>query len=316
MDRTEIDKLLRKMDGELNGDPEHDADVMHEWAERYRGDPDAEPLFMEIGRRLADLIMEEEGDLPLEIYNDMVETADEDYREACALIEEKQYEDALHKLLVLTAVIREYPLAEGTDWMDFNSFLDSLVYQDLYSEEIGDNEIGRHPMHPARILYTCGSLLIEMDRAEEALEPLEMLVSFDPVCPAYLFELGEAYKRTGRIKDAFENALWALSCAQNRADMARCYRDLAYCFAENNEFENAMIFNMMSLHFQSSRQAESEIAWIRKKAGIDPAAFSSEMIMQRCAEMGIPVGISETVQQNIDFLKTVMPGSGADEERD
>ena len=40
------------------------------------------------------------------------------------------------------------------------------------------------------------------------------------------------------------------------------------------------------------------------------------MIMQRCAEMGIPVGISETVQQNIDFLKTVMPGSGADEERD
>ena len=312
MDQNEFEKLIKQMESELNNDPEHDADVMHEWAERYRGVPDAEPFFNEVSRRLISLIIEEEGDLPEEIFSDMVETADEDFEEACRLIKEKQYEDALHKLLVLTAVIRAYPLPEGTDWMDFNSYLDSLVYQDLYNDEIGEKEIGRHPMHPAKILYTCGSLLIEMDRAEEALEPLEMLVSFDPVCPKYLFELGEAYKRTGQLKDAFENALWGLTCAQNRADLARCYRDMAYCLAENSEYEDAVMFNLLSLHFQSTRQAEAEIAWIRKKAGVDPAGFSTEKIMQRCNELGIPVGISETVQQNIDFMNTVMKDLSGD----
>ena len=307
MDLDEVNKIMAKIETELTGDPDQDMDILNEWGERYRGDPDAEPLLLEIGKRLFRLAMDEEGSLPDEIYQDMVETADEDYEEACELIRKHQYEEALSKLLVLSEVIRIYPLPEGTIWMDFDSYLDALNFQDYYADSIGDREIGRHPMHPAKMLFTAGSLLIEMDRAEEAVGILERLLELDPVCPRYLFELGEAYKRTGQIKEAAENALYSLSCAATRVDLARGYRDLAYCLSETGAYEDAVMLYLLSLRYEASRQAQSELAWIRKKAGISADGYNDASILQRCGELGIPVDISETVKGNIEFLKT-MPG--------
>lgn len=302
MDEEELNKILEQIESELNGTPEHDAEVLNKWGEQYRGDPDAEELMEEISMKLVRLIMDEEGDMPLQVFEAIAETADEDYEESCQLIEEKQYEEALSKLLVLSAVARIYPLSEDYVWTDFNSYLDSLVYQDYFAEEIGTREIVRHPMHPGKILYTCGSLLIEMNRAEEAMEVLETLLDLDPVCPKYLCELGEAYKRTGRIRDAYDIAKWALLCASDRAELARCYRDLGYCFSETGAFEDAMMLYMLSLRFQSSRLAEAEITWIQKRAGIKPDQFPYKKIIQRCEELEIPVGLSETVKDNIAFL--------------
>ena len=313
MNEAEINEIIKKIEREMTGDPEKDLEIWNEGGERYRGQPGSEPLLHEIGRRMFDIAMKEDGDLAQEIFDDMVETADDDYDEACSLIDRGKYDDALGKLLVLTALIRAYPLPEETIWMDFASYLDSLVYMDYYSEEIGDREIGRHPMHPGRMLYTCGSLLIEMNRAEEALEPLEMLVSLDPVCPKYLFELGEAYKRLGRLQDAYDNARYALQCASNRVELARGYRDLAYCLTEAEEYEDAVMLYLMSLQFQSSRSAEAELQWIRKKTGINAEDYTEEMIKECCQKLDLPVEISEVVQKNIELLD-ILSSSSDDQE--
>ena len=305
MDEAELNEILQKIESEMTGDPERDADILNDWGERYREQPGSEPLLQEIGRRLFQLVIDEDPELTQEIFDDMVSTADEDYAEACRLIEEKQYDEAIGKLQVLAALARAYPLSEGSVWTDFNSFLDSLVYQDYFSEKIGEREIARHPMHPAHMLYTLGSLLIEMGQAEEAVEPLGMLLALDPVCPKYLFELGEAYKRTGQMQEAYDNAKWALMCASNRSELARAYRDLAFCFSETGAYEDAVMLNLLSLQYQSSRHAEAEIAWIHKQSGISSEGFSYETITERCRELNIPVGISETVQQNIDFLQMI-----------
>ena len=303
MDETELNEILKKIESELTGDPERDVEILDSWGEKYRGQPGSDPLLQEIGRRLFELITKEDPELPVQIYNDMVETADEDYAEACRLIEAQQYEEALGKLLVLQSLVRHYPLSDDMVWTDFSSDLDSLVYQDYFAEEIGNREIARHPMHPAPMLYTLGSLLIEMNRAEEAKEPLEMLFSLDPVCPKYIFELGEAYKRTGQFQDAYNNAMWVLQCASNRPELARAYRDLAFSLSESGAFEDAVILYMLSLHYQASRHAETEIAWIRTKTGISVDGYNFDTITNRCRELNIPIGISETVQQNIDFLQ-------------
>lgn len=298
-------KLIEQIESELNGDPEHDADVLDEWAQRYRSDPDAGRLMEAIAHRLVEIIMEEEGDLPQQIFDDMVETADDDFHDALDLIEEKQYEEALNKLLVLTEVIRHYPLPEGTVWKDFSSYLESLVYQDYYSEEIGGREVGRHPMHPAPILYTCGSLLIEMEHAEEARDVLELLCDLDPVSPKYLFELSEAYKRTGQLQDAYDTSLWALKCATDRSELSRGYRDLAYCLTEVKQFEDAVMLYLLSQRYQATRQAEAEIIWIKKNTGLTVDGYNEQAITERCKELNIPVGISETVRMNMDFLNMI-----------
>ena len=311
MNETELNEIMRKIESEMTGVPEQDADILNEWGDRYRGQSDSEPLLREIARRLFDLVLQEDGDMPQEIYNDMVESAEVDYAEACRLIDQGKYDDAADKLLVLSEVISIYPLPEDTDWKDFASYLDSLIYMDYFSEEIGDREIGRHPMRPGHILYTCGSLLIEMNRAEEALKPLEMLVSLDPVCPKYLFELGEVYKRLGRLQDAYDTAMAALYCASSRTELARSYRDLAYCLTEAEEYEDAVKLFLLSLRYQSTRHAEAELQWIRKKSGVNAENYDEASILECCKRLEIPVGISETVQKNMDLLDMLSP-SGDD----
>ena len=305
MKESEVKRIISEIESKLTGDAEKDAEIWNEYGERYRGEPGSEILLSEIARRIFALASEEDNELLEDIYQDMVETADEDYADACRLIEQHQYDEAIGKLLVLCEVIRFYPLPEETVWMDFDSFLDAMVFQDLYQEEIGEREIGRHPMHPARILFTTGSLLIEMERAEEAAEILQRLVSYDPVCPRYLFELGEAYKRTGQYKEAAQNALWELSCAHTREELARGYRDLAYCLTETGSYEDAVMVYLLSLHYEFSQHAQAEIAWIRKKTGISTDGYNDRSILKRCEELNIPTEISETVLNNQKFLKMI-----------
>ena len=248
-------------------------------------------------------MVEEDPDLPQQIFNNMVETADEDYEEAIRLIDQHQYDEALGKLLVLSEVIHNYPLSEDTIWMDFDRRLDAMIFQDYYQESIGEREIARHPMHPAHMLFTTGSLLIEMNRPEEAVEILQRLIEYDPVCPRFLFEMGEAYKRTEQLKEAVQTALWALSCASKPEELARAYRDIAYCLSETGEYEDAVMLYMLSLRYQASRHAEAEIAWIQKKSGVSALGYNSETIRKRCAELNIPIGIDDTVKRNIELLK-------------
>lgn len=315
MEEAEIRKILDEIENELNNDPDHDLEILNSRDERYREKADVQPLRNETNHRI-NKTEKEEKEMSQGKLNETLASVNEEFEQACLLIDRHEYEDALKILLELTEVIRAFPLPDGMIWMDFSSYLDALVFQDYYSKIVGDQEIRRHPLHPARILYTCGGLLIETGRTEEALDPLEMLAAVDPVCPKYLFELGEAYKRTGNLQDAYEIAFQALACASTRTELARCYRDLGYCLGESGEYEDAMMLYILSLRYQSSRQAEAEIAWIQKKSGISPNQFSYERILQRCEELEIQVGISDTVQENLKFLEMISPDDEAEDAED
>ena len=147
MDEAEIKKIIDEIEKELTGDPEHDIEVLNSWGERYREKPDSEQLLQEIGMRMFDLYISEDPDEPQRIFDDMVETADEDYEEACRLIEQKRYDEAEAKLAVLTEVIKAYPLSDDAVWTDFTSYLEGMVFQDYFSESIGDREVRRVPVH-------------------------------------------------------------------------------------------------------------------------------------------------------------------------
>ena len=135
--------------------------------------------------------------------------------------------DALNALASILEILKDFPLPDSCVWMDFNSLLDGMVFQDYYQEEIAGREIMRHPLHPASSLYRYGHLLKGMGLYEEALEPLSMLVALDPVCPEYMMELCEVYKQTGNLQDAYDGALWTLGCASTPEQMAAIERALA-----------------------------------------------------------------------------------------
>lgn len=288
---------LETLHSTLNGSADHDRAVLEQWLEQYRGQPEAEPLLREVGRLLFQ--MDEAGNTQL-VRQVQAEQAFSAAREQMA---RGAYEEALQTLAPAVAELDSFSLSGDCLWMDFHSLLDGLLYQDYFREEIAGREIRRHPMKPGKYLYAYGSLLIETGQAGEALKPLERLVSLDPVCPKYLFELGEAYKRTGRLRDAFETAQWALSCASSHEEAARCYRDMAYCLAESGEYEDAALLCQLSLKFRASPRAEEELTWIAAKTGRPRQELGEEELLARCGRLGIPVGLSETVLENLKILQ-------------
>ena len=52
MNQEQLKELVEQLEQERNGDKEHDREVLMRWLENYRGDEDAEPLLMELGRQL------------------------------------------------------------------------------------------------------------------------------------------------------------------------------------------------------------------------------------------------------------------------
>ena len=234
---------------------------------------------------------------------DIVSAVNKDYDDACVLIDQQRYEEARQLLLPLVEKIRDFPLSEDTDWKDFERLPDALVYSACFGDADAGRKLVIHPLHPARILFTLGSLLIEMGRPDEALEPLQMLLVYDPVCPKYLFELGDAYKRVGMVHDAYSSASWALSFAANDEELARCYRDLGYCLAEMGSYEDAAMLNLLSLRYRLSRHAQEELDWLRKNHGVSADNFSEEMIRSRCGELGIQIGMSDVMRIIVSTLE-------------
>ena len=309
MKKEEIKKIIEEMERELNGDADHDLDVLARLSLRYSETEGAEELLTELERRMQELEEQKEFDEPMPTVEQLADDVALFYKKACNLIEAGSYDQAAEILEHLTDLVREFPLSNDFVWTDFTSFLEGLVYQDEYRHFIGDREIVRHPLKPGKLLFTYGSLLIEMGRATDAVEPLQMLFELDPVCPKYLFELGEAYKRIGHLNDAYDIALKAAGCAANHADLARAYRDLAYCLSETGAFEDSAMLYKLSLEYQPSGHAENELAWIKEKSGISADNFSLKEIQDRCAALEIPIGLSETVRNNIAFLSAFQKDS-------
>ena len=52
-------------------------------------------------------------------------------------------------------------------------------------------------------------------------------------------------------------------------------------------------------------------AWIQRKSGITPDRFNDEKIRQRCEELEVQIGLSETVRSNIALLKKVAGSGGS-----
>lgn len=306
--------LIEQMYREMNGNKEHDRAVLEEWADKYRMSSEAKLVLKEIGVALFRLDKEDIRVLTEEFLIKAREKLKLILADAKTMIATGKYEAALEILRPAVERVDEIPLPEDSVWMDFDRFLDILVFQDYFADEIGDREIRRHPAQPAELLYTYGSLLIAMGHAEEALEPLTQLISLDPVSPRYLFELGEAYKRSGDYQSAYETALLALACAANKEELARCYRDMAFCLSESEAYLDALSLYKLSFRYQASQQAEDEMAWISRKTGLSPSACGEKEISACCARRGISAAMSQTVRENIALLEQLMPSRAAEKE--
>ncbi len=302
MNTVEYERLLLQLHGELTGEAQQDRAVLLQWADRYKGNTEAGPLLREIGRML--FVLDEETIAPLtqDFLDEALTRSDQIHAEAAKLMQEERYEAAAEILGAAVEEMTDVALPSDSVWMDFHSFLDGLLFEDYFSEEIDGREVRRHPLRPARLLRTYGEVLSQLNRYHEATMILERLTSLDPVCSEDLCALADAYLCTDRTEDAWDTACWALLCASTHEEAARCYLLLALCRGEEEDWENAAVLLQKSLRVQPTSEAEAVLADIESQAGRS-FDFTNDDINRRCEAMDVPTGRSEAVEQNLAFLE-------------
>ena len=304
MNTVEYERLLLQLQGELTGKPQQDRVILLQWADRYKGNTEAGPLLREIGRTLFALDEETVAPLTREYLDEALARSDQVHAEAVKLMQEERYEAAAELLAAAAEEMTDAALPSDSVWMDFHSFLDGLLFEDYFSEEIDGREVRRHPLRPARLLRTYGEVLSELERHHEAAMILERLTALDPVCPEYLCALADAYLCTDRAESAWETACWALLCASTHEEAAQCYLLLALCRGEEEDWENAAVLLKKSLRVYPTEDGEEILADIEAQAG-QRFEFTDEEINRRCEAMEVPIGRSETVEQNLAFLEQI-----------
>ena len=230
----------------------------------------------------------------------------EDCNRAIGLIKSGMPEKGLNLLKNLAMRIRAFPLSEEIMWTDFHSLLDGLLFEEYCQSEIQGREIVRHPLKPASILYTCGTLLVEYGQTKEALEVLNDLIMLDPVCPMYLFELTDCHKRLGNWEKAMSISRFALLCASTEEEFARCCRDIAFCLGETGEAEAAIMLYLFSLTHEDSEHAKNEIIYLGNTYNISPESIMELSMSEVLQELEIPEGICETVIESQKLLETTL----------
>ncbi len=306
MNTVEYERLLLQLHGELTGEAQQDRAVLLQWADRYKGNTEAGPLLREIGRML--FVLDEETIAPLtqDFLDEALTRSDQIHAEAAKLMQEERYEAAAEILGAAVEEMTDVALPSDSVWMDFHSFLDGLLFEDYFSEEIDGREVRRHPLRPARLLRTCGDALVFLERYDEAVPVLERLTGLDPVCAEDLCTLADAYLCADRAEDAWDTAGWALFCASTNEEAAQCYLLLALCRSETEDWENAAVLLRKSLLVSPSEEAEAVLAELEAQTGIK-ADFTKEEIDRRCEAMEVPTGRSEAVELNLAFLEQFNP---------
>lgn len=312
MNREEYTRLAEQLRSELTGEQDRDRATLMEWAERYRGSEEAGPLLHEIGLLLFHLDEEVTAPLTEGFLDELLEQTEAALARAEAEMEVGRYEQAAAILAPAAKEIDGFPLRDDTVWTDYHSFLDGLLYEDYFSEEIDGREVRRHPLRPARLLQTYGEALMQLEQFDKAVQILEGLVALDPVCPERLCMLAEAYLTVGQTQDAWDSLCWALLCASEPEEAARCYLLLAACLIRDGNPADAVVLLQKSLRVGPSPEAEEALAELAKQMGTIPA-HSADELNRRCGELDVPTGRSEIVEQNLAFLQAVLKEEEAPE---
>ena len=252
--------------------------------------------------------LDEEDTVPLTqgFLDEAVARMEQTLSEAQDLMAAGKPEEAVEVLVPAAEDLEDFPLSEDSVWTDFHSFLDGLLFEDYFSEEIDGREVRRHPLRPAELLRTYAEDLVWLERYEEAVPILERLTALDPVCAEDLCALTDVYLCSDRAEDAWDTAVWALLCASTHEEAARCYLLLAVCRGEAEDWEDAAVLLTKSLLVQDTEEAAAMLTEVRRAAG-QVFAFTAEEVNRRCEALEVPIGRSEAVELNLAFLEQFNP---------
>ena len=290
----DFEEIMKQITGGLSGDYESDIKYLKEQGEKYRNNEYGTEILRAIGRMIYDLIPEgKKAELENALGKDGM-GFDAALEEVRFNIYKKNHDKALKLIENMVKKYEDMNLFRSdnvSEYFCFKEPMEEIIYSHYKKSE---KDIRRSPVNYAEMFLLYGSLLVDMQRIEDAVVALEKAVRWNPINAKIAFEYTETFKIRGMIEDFGKYTREIFKYVYSPDDLARCYRNMAYYFVELKDYKAAVCCLLYSSQFEKSEMVSSELYFISQQTGemYQPSLGElSECFM----ENEIPLGPSEEV---------------------
>lgn len=290
------DEIMREITAGLTGDTEKDTVYLKEQMEKYKEHELAKEILRACGRLFYGLIPEDKK-------KELAQVIDNDMSGIHAVLDEVKFNvfkkdfgralELMENLMEKTEKNLLYQNDSVTEYFSFEAPFEFFMYVQKYKAE---KEIKWIEYPYAAIYLQYGSLLVDLQRYEEANLALEKALRWNPMSATIMFEYAETYKILGQMDKYIDVSKKAFSVAYTKSDVARAYRNLGYYFIEQEKYQAAIGCYLLSLQYDNeSKNAQSELYYIHQKTEGSVEQPTLEELIEIAEIEGIPMEVDRDV---------------------
>ncbi|WP_298523472.1 lipopolysaccharide assembly protein LapB [uncultured Methanobrevibacter sp.] len=293
------EEIIKEIKANLGENRDLNRKYLSSQIEKYKDHPYNKEIIREVSRMMWDCLSDEEKEEFIEISdkeNPIMDILDE----ISEYLELGEYKKALD---ILDEFMESFPgMFEDDKVSEYHSFTNPLE-ELLFRKYIGAKKEVRLIPDNKPVLdlyYIYGFLLLEDNQLEEAEENLKKANKINPVSARIILELSEIYKKhTPTFNKFVMYTTEALTYSYYPQDIARCYRNLAYYYIEENNFEVAVALLKYSMTFEMSIMAHSELHYIESKGQSTDMNLEEAIaiIKDKNIQLGVNPFILETLNE-------------------
>jgi len=257
-----IKEIINTVKSQLNGDREHDREIIKQAMDDNQDRPDSQEIIHELSRMLTNYLTEDE----IEQFDKALEKDLPEYSLLNSVeenITNQQFEKAFNKLdNYMTSDFKRFVNDENIEYHVFNNYIEEKLFEKYCTVK---KEIRIIPFNlPIFMLYHYyGYFLVEQNRLDEAENSLKIALEYNPISLQVLFELIDLYKIKGDWNSMYEYLQLAFKYAYTPDALARAYRDLGYYYVEVGKPEISVGLYIHSLKFEQTEQAFQELEYLK-----------------------------------------------------
>ena len=292
------EETMAEIEAGLTGDPKHDIKYLKEQCDKYKDSENGREIVRACGRLMAKALPE---DAMAEI-NKALNKDFSKFEKKLNEVKKCQIEKNFGKALELLE-----PLIKDMEGMESNGLyaddsvseyycFDDPMEEVLYAHFNNCQKELRHCDIPYATAYMqYGSLLIDLDRWDDAQKALKKALEWNPSSTHIIFELGETYKHANELDLYFKTIIDAFKYCYEPHSLARAYRNIGYYFIEKELYDEAIAAYFMSYHFEQSELVQNELMYINKISGKEIVQPSIDDMKKVADKYGFTIGAHEDV---------------------
>lgn len=290
------DEIMREITAGLTGDAEKDTTYLKEQMEKYKDHELATEIIRACGRIFYELIPDDKKKELAHLVNNDMSGIHAVLDEVRFNVYKKDFAKALDLMENLVEKTEKNPLYQDdsiTKYFSFEAPFEFFMYVQKYK---AGKEIKWIEYPYAAIYLQYGSLLVDLQRYEEANQALEKALRWNPMSAKIMFEYAETFKILGHMDKYIEVSRRAFSVAYSKNDVARAYRNMGYYFIEEEKYQAAIGCYLLSLQYdKESKNAQSELYYIHQKTEGTVKQPTIEDLVKIAEIEGIPMEVDRDV---------------------